>query len=369
MVAIPSIDRDPTLEAVDAALEAGENAQPPRAYLGMSEIGRECARALWYGFRWCTRKGFDAATIRRFQDGHRAEAIMIERLRAVPGIQLWTEDPSGNGLQIGCADIGGHFRGHLDGVILGLLQAPKTPHVFEHKATNEKKQAKLFALKAEKGEKHALAEWDPVYFAQAQLYMHYQELSRHYLTCDSPGSRSTVSCRTDADPTAAHALIEKARRIITAAEPPARLSDRPDWFACQWCTHKATCHEGRIPEVSCRTCAHATPELDGAGRWTCARFGCDLSLETQRQSAACPDHVFIPAMLPWPAIDASEDQGWIEYQLPNDHRLRNGPRICGIESWCYTSAELATNAGLCVAGLGDPAFRAIRDGFGAEVVG
>jgi hypothetical protein len=355
MAPIPHIDRDLTLEAVDRAIEEQENAQPERPYLGMSAIGRECARELWYGFRWCSRKAFDAATIRRFQDGHRSEAIMIERLRAVPGVTLWTEDPSGNGRQIGCVDIGGHFRGHLDGIIQGLIQAPVTPHCWEHKCTNEKKQAKLVSLKVEKGEKNALAEWDPVYFAQGQLYCHYQNLTRHYLTVDSPGSRATVSCRTDADPIVALKLIEKARRIITASEPPARLSERPDYFSCKWCDHYQICHQGAIPAVNCRTCAHSTPELDGDGRWSCARFQCDVSTETQRQGAQCPSHVFIPSALPsdWKAVDASEDQGWIEYE----NGLRNGPGG-------FASRELAANAALCV----DPVVQRMKTAFDAEVV-
>jgi hypothetical protein len=345
---------DPTLEAVDRAIEASENGQPFRPYLGVSEIGRECARALWYGFRWSSRKAFDAATIRRFQDGHRAEAIMIERLRSVPGITLWTEDPSGNGRQIGCVDLGGHLRGHLDGVILGLLQAPKTPHVWEHKATNEKKQAELAKLKAEKGEKQALQAWDATYYAQAMLYCQYQGLDRHYLTCDSPGSRSTVSVRTNANPEHARALIEKARRIITAQEPPARLSERPDWWACQWCQHKPICHEQAIPEVTCRTCAHATPELDGDGRWSCARFQCDINTDTQRAGDQCPAHVFIPALLPWKAVDASEDQGWIRY----DNGLYNGPGG-------FASREIRANPALC----GDGVVQKVKVVFEGEVVG
>jgi len=337
MPPIPHITTDPTLEVVDRIIEANENAQPERPYLGMSAIGHPCSRALFYGFRWTTRKAFDAATIRRFQDGHRAEAIMIERLRAVPGIQLWTEDPSGNGKQIGCSDIGGHLRGHLDGIIVGLLQAPKTPHVWEHKATNEKKQVKLVALKAEKGEKQALAAWDATYYSQHVLYMHYQGLTRGYLTCDSPGSRTTVSCRTEADPVIALKLIDKARRIITASEPPARLKDDPSWYQCQWCQHKAICHERAIPAVNCRTCAHSTPEMDGDGRWTCARFGCDIDTETQRQGAQCPAHVFIPNLLPWRAVDANEEEGWVEYE----NGIRNGPGG-------FASRELAANVELCV---------------------
>lgn len=357
MAPIPKTIPDPTLAAVDAAIETAENAQASRPYLGMSALGQECSRALFYGFRWATAKAFDAVTIRRFQDGHRSEAIMIDRLRAVPCVTLWTEDPSGNGKQIGCVDLGGHLRGHLDGIIQGLIQAPVTPCVWEHKCVNEKKQAKLVSLKAEKGEKQALAEWDATYHAQAQLYMHYQGLTRHYLTVDSPGSRTTVSCRTEADPVTALKLIEKARRIITAAEPPARISERPDWWSCSFCDHKETCHHGAIPAVSCRTCSHSTPELDGDARWSCARFGCDLDTETQRRGAECPAHVFIPALLPWKAIDASEDQGWIEYQLPDGRTLRNGPGG-------FASRELAANVGLCM----DPVVGAAKETMGAEVI-
>lgn len=361
MVAIPKQDRDPTLDAVDAAIEASENAQQHRPYLGVSSIGQECSRALWMGFRWCSRKAFDALTIKRFQDGHRSEAIMIERLRAVPGIQLWNEDPHSRSGQIACSDIGGHFRGHLDGIILGLLQAPKTPHVWEHKCVNEKKQAKLLKLKSEKDEKQALAEWDATYWAQHILYMDYQGLTRGYLTCDSPGSRTTVSVRTDADPVAAMRLKEKARRIITAAEPPERISERPDYFICAWCDHRAICHQEptapAIPAVTCRSCAHATPELDGDARWSCARFGCDLSVEAQRRGSECPSHVFIPALLPWSATDADEAEGWIEYSTPDGRTIRNGPTG-------YASREIAAGAGIC----GDAVVDRARETMQAEVV-
>ena len=357
MATLPQI-ADPTLVAVDTAIEAKGNAQPHRPYLGMSSIGHDCARALWYGFRWCSLSTFDAATLRRFADGHASEAIMIERLRAVDGVELWTEDPTQPGKQIACSDIGGHFRGHLDGVIVGLIQAPSTPHVWEHKCTAEKKQAALHKDKQEHGEKAALKAWDGIYWAQAQVYMHYQGLTRHYLTCDSAGSRITVSVRTNADPTAAVTLIAKARRIITATEPPARISERPDWYQCSWCQHRAICHERTIPEINCRTCAHATPELDGDGRWSCARFGCDIDTRTQRQGAQCPAHVYIPALLPWQQADASAEEGWIEYRTDDGRTVRNGPGG-------YASREIRSNPGIC----GDAVVDEVKRLLGAEVVG
>lgn len=234
---------DPTLEAADRALEARAATQPRRAYLGMSSIGHPCSRKLWYDLNNPNPRPHDAATLKRFADGHASEAVMAERLRLVPGLTLETEDPNGN--QWGFSDHGGRFRGHMDGAILGLLQAPKTWHVWEHKCVGEKKQAELVKLKAEKGEKAALKAWDEVYYAQACLYMHYSGMERHYLTCATPGTRTVVSVRTEHDPIHAAQLIEKAERILNARVPLAKISDDPAWWQCRLCDHAATCHGGQ----------------------------------------------------------------------------------------------------------------------------
>lgn len=350
MAALPDLMADPTLEAVNAAIEARGNAEQHRPYLGMSEIGRSCDRALWYGFRWCSPKTFDAATLRRFEDGHRTEALEAERLSLVGGIELLTIDPR-TGRQFGFSDHGGHFRGHMDGSILGLLQAPKTWHVWEAKATDDKKQAALIKAKAEHGEKGALAAWDAVYYAQAVLYMHYAGMKRHYLTCASAGGRRTVSVRTNADPKTAKAMQARAVRIIQADAPPAKLSERPDWYECKWCDHQAVCHHGSMPEISCRTCVHATPELDGDGRWSCARFGCDVSLKTQRQGDQCPEHRYIPALVPFAEpVDADDAANWIEYHAGEGRVFRNGGNG-------YTSTEIRALGPVLIA---DPEADAVK---------
>ena len=242
MAKLPAIDKDPTLEAMDRCIEERARQEPRRNYLGMSAIGHPCERKLYYDYRSTVRKAHDAATLKRFEDGHRGEALMADRLRLVHGITLLTVDPE-TGKQFGFQDHDGEFRGHMDGAIHGLLQASAAWHCWEHKCVKEEKQAKLVKLKAEKGEKNALAEWDEIYYAQAMLYLHYSGMDRHYLTVSTPGERSTVSCRTDANPEVALKLIEKAKRIIDAPFPLARISNDPSWWQCRWCDHIDTCHK------------------------------------------------------------------------------------------------------------------------------
>lgn len=335
MAILPALTAtDPTLDALRVEVERIGNAEQARTYLGMSAIGHPCERWLWYSFRWAVREQFDCDTLWRLEDGHRSEDVMAARLRLVPGVQLRTIDPS-TGQQFGAVDLGGHFRGHGDGLITGLLQAPKALHVWEAKAVNDKKAGDLVKLKA-KGEKQALAAWDSVYYAQAILYMAYFEAPRHYLTASTPGARTMVSVRTDTDLDEARRLRSKAERIITAAEPLPRMSEDPTWYQCRWCAAHAICHGRKtMPAVNCRTCAHATPEMDtNAGRWSCALHKCDLTADEQR--AGCPGHRWIPALVPLECTDADPVANWIEYRLPSGQVIRNGDPSAG----AYASVEI-----------------------------
>lgn len=278
MAAIPLINIDPTIQAMKVALEEVAAADKPRPYLGMSSIGDECSRKLWYQWRWFDANVFDADTLARFADGHASEDITADRLRKVPGINLVTHLSTGK--QIGYSDIGGHFKGHLDGQIEGLLQAPKTKHVWEHKCVNEAKFKKLEKLKEELGEKQALAKWDEIYYAQAVLYMFYADLTRHYLTVTTPGSREITSCRTEANNDYARELIAKAESIICSEEPPQKLSQDPSFYKCKWCNFSDVCHYQAPILQHCRTCAFSQP-IEG-GKWECKAWG-EIPYEGQLQ--------------------------------------------------------------------------------------
>jgi hypothetical protein len=293
---------DPTLEAADRALEAKNPPSAGRPYLGMSELGAECERQLWLGFRWCSLIKHDAETLKRFADGHYGEALQAERLQAIEGVTLLTFDPD-TGSQFGFSGIREHLKGHMDGAIVGLIQAPKTWHVWEHKQVGEKKFAELTRTKEKFGEKNALAKWNSVYYAQAVLYMSFSGMDRHYLTCSTPGGRATQSIRTNADEAEAIRLLAKADRVINAAEPPPGISADPSFYLCRWCDHAAICHRETWAPRNCRTCLHSTP-VD-QGQWTCDRWGRVLTMEEQREG--CGAHKYVPALVAGEVTGATDE--------------------------------------------------------------
>lgn len=318
MVALPQIN-DPTLEAADRAIVA---AQPPRfrAYLGMSAIGGKCSRALWYGFRWTMRPQFDAATLKRFEDGHRTEDLVLARLKAVPEIELHDRDAGGQ--QFGFSDFGGHMRGHMDAVALGLPQAAKTWHVVEVKCSE--KWTDLDKSKAKVGDKAALLDWNATYYGQAVLYMEHAEIDRHYLVAASPGGRRWTSVRTNADPAHAAMLRLKAERIIFSDKAPDRIGG-PDAFDCRWCDFRALCHEAAPPERNCRTCLFAQVEQNGT--WSCtANPEALATLTLAEQEAGCPRHRYLPALVPGEQFDVRGGDGnpSIAYRIGGSEWLDSG---------------------------------------------
>jgi hypothetical protein len=320
VVAIPEIG-DPTLQEADRALEQAQERRH-RSHLGMSQIGRPCDREIFYSFRWAAQNNFDAPTLKRFEDGHASEIVAVRRLKMVPGIELHEVDESG--AQFRFEDFGGHFSGSCDGAVLGILQAPKTWHILEIKASA--KADELDKAKKKVGEKGALREWNAVYYAQAALYMHYAGLERHYLVCVTPGARNWTSVRTEADPVHAEVMRQRAERLIFSDEAPPRIGG-PDFYLCRWCDFHALCHVGvsvdgqPLAERNCRTCLHSTPMRDGT--WHCAKFGHTLSKDDQHAGAQCSEHRYLPSLVPGEQIDVGE---WgISYRMAGGEWIDRGP--------------------------------------------
>ena len=290
MAPLPS-SPSPTLSAIYAAYEAKQG-DGFRDHLGASLIGKSCARALWYDFRWASPAHFEGRMLRLFETGQLEEARLVRNLRAT-GATVLEVDPA-TGKQFRVSAHGGHFGGSLDGVALGLLEAPKTWHVVEFKTHSVKSFASL-TVKGVRASK-------PQHFAQMLVYMHLTGMSRAMYLAVCKDTDALHIERIEVDKAEGERLIEKAGRIIDAPRPPSRISDDPTWFECRFCDHCGLCHDGEPPPVNCRTCLHSTP-VDGG--WHCARF--DQPIGAQAQRAGCPKHLFIPDFIPGEVIDAGDD--------------------------------------------------------------
>lgn len=273
-----------------------------RPHLGGSQIGNECARALWYQFRWADTGRLTGRQLRLFETGDREETRLIENLGAV-GVKVWDRDPE-TGKQIRFTACDGHFALSLDGVLENLKESSQ-PHTFEAKTMNDKNFA---ALKKDGVEKSK-----PIYYAQCQIGMHMSGLQRCAFIAVCKSTDEIYMERIKCDPAMGLQLLAKAESIIFSDKPPAKLRDDPSFYLCKFCDFRHVCHDGKPPEINCRTCAHATPERGGDGKWSCGKgfvFG-----------KVCPSHLFNPYAMPWEVRDASPD--FVEYITETGEVVRN----------------------------------------------
>jgi hypothetical protein len=320
MAAIPQPDRG-TAQAVYALHAERAAAQGPRSYLGWSEIGTECDRALWYGFRQAGRRAIEGRMARLFDTGHREEARVLDELRAI-GCEVYDRDERGE--QFGVSSLGGHFQGHVDAIVVGLPEAPGTPHLVDVKTIKSKKFDELL--------KKGMKAMYPKYHAQAHGYMGHLDLERAlFLFVCKDDDR--IHCeRFPFDRAEFQRYEARAERIIRAETPPPRLSDDPAWFACKFCDFHAVCHRAVAPAVNCRTCAHSTPDMGASGgRWVCGQRRPEIVAPTKAHDC----HRFIPIMLEKFGTPVDSDGLSVTYAAADGRRFTNG-RAPG-----FTSAEIA----------------------------
>ncbi len=313
MVALPTTG-SPTVAAIDAAVEAAEERDFDHVVRG-SSIGHPCERHLWYRFRWAhLPETFDGRKLRLFHTGHHEEARMVAWLR-MAGVTVEAVDPA-TGDQWEVVALEGHFKGHLDGIVTGIIEAPKTPHLLECKTHNAKSFAQLV--------KHGVAVSKPEHVAQMQVYMHLKGLTRAFYLAKNKDTDELYAERIHYDPAQALALMAKAERIRNAHEAPARISDDSSYYLCQAfdCASYGICHGAQFALRNCRTCLHASPECEGDGQWHCARH--DRELTTDEQRSGCPHHLYLPSLVPGEQTDADERAETVTYRMADGSTWADG---------------------------------------------
>jgi hypothetical protein len=229
---------------------------------------------------------------------------------------VWADDGTG---QYRVSALAGFFGGSVDGVVMGLPEAPKSAHVLEIKTYSDK----LFADLVKKGVREA----KPQHYAQMTVYCGLLGLDRALYYAVNKNTDALHIERVEFDQAEFDRILARAERIITAAEPPLRLSDDPAYFECKWCRYYEVCHQGAVPEVNCRTCANSTPDME-AGMWKCSgNFMLHMpgNLSEARQRIGCGDHLFIPPLLAGLGAPVDGGENHVDYESKDGAKFTNGP--------------------------------------------
>jgi hypothetical protein len=289
-----------TLAAIDAAIEADQGnsfrywqkqvlphindayrqdneTDKFRTHLGASILGDECARKVWYSFRWATNKKFPGRMLRLFNRGHLEEARFIAMLLMI-GCKVYQQNADGSQFKISRA--GGHFGGSGDGVVIDIpdLQ-PGQPCLIESKTHGEKS----FVLLKKDGVRESKFD----HYVQMQLYMGEMGLAVALYMAVNKNTDELHLELVYFNKEIFEQFIHLGDRLPFLKEAPPRISNSSGWYKCVICDHRRVCHGlGTAPEINCRTCKFVEPKEDGT--WACRKHGNFLSKE--EQLAACNDY-------------------------------------------------------------------------------
>jgi hypothetical protein len=171
------------------------------------------------------------------------------------------------------------MKGHNDGTVMGVIEAPLTEHLLEYKTMKLSKFNELV-------KKGSVKKAQLGYYVQVQLYMYKLNLTRCLWIAVCKDNDHIYVERIKPEPGFAEHYIEKGKTVILSETPPPILPPySPTWYECGYCSAKNICHKQAPMVKNCRTCVHA--EIETEGEWSCAAHDIPLSVKMQR--AGCED--------------------------------------------------------------------------------
>lgn len=283
-----------TLDKINAMLEADQGAKyrgllkkymplmgdayddslpEPRSHMGASMIGRECAREIWYSWRWAANKNIPGRMVRLFNRGHLEEARMLALLEMI-GCDVWHQDPSGKQFRI--TGYMGHFGGGTDGVIRGIPEMPDEAMLSEFKTANDK----AFKELVDEGVRKAKFE----HFVQMCIYMHGLKLRYALYISVNKNTDELYAEIIEIDQQIVERYHKRSEELILTTEAPKRLSESSAFWKCKFCDFQKICHDRRaLPQINCRTCKLSKILPDG--QWECTAL--QKVLTKSEQIAGC----------------------------------------------------------------------------------
>jgi hypothetical protein len=178
-----------------------------RAHLGLSDCGHSCERYLWYAHHGYGGEAPDGRVLRLFQLGNLIEDQAYLDLVGA-GYVVHSRQR-----EVKVSDGGVTLRGHLDGVIEGLIESSR-PHLWECKSASHKRFNEL--------KKVGYEAWDEKYKAQVHVYMILSKLDRCLVWVENKDDSSIYTERIRLDRRYAVKILERCFNAIQRTTPPER---------------------------------------------------------------------------------------------------------------------------------------------------
>ena len=301
---MPIKPTDRLLSSINTAIEQSAR-HDFRDHLGASIIGHECARYIWYTFRWAKKIKHDARKLRIFERGLITEPRVSVWLKQT-GATLWTHDKKGDQFKV--PEIDGHFGGSLDGILKAVELGPK-PHVLEIKTHGDQ----YFKQLVNNGVEKAFSQ----HYIQATIYAYLMKLDYVLYFALNANTEEIHLEQFKIKKSVAKEYIKRAKQIIYSDSAPTRISKTKTFFKCKMCDYRDICWEVSPVEINCRTCAFCKPAPNK--KWRC-HFTNTLITDTAPKMKC---HIYHEDLLPHKTKIKNVDTKDIsmEIVLPNQKEL------------------------------------------------
>ena len=300
----------PTIEKIYQQRESTQSTQYIETIpTGMA--GDRCLRAMWYDFRFCEQFGKDAIALRSDELHKSIKAMVINELSSV-GCHV-SEVDQRNGKPWSVSEYAGHLTGVLDGIVeSGIDEAPSKPHVLKVITIGVNQFSQVKTAGMEKAM--------PYHFAGVQVDMLLIDIDRTFVVFHCNDNGELFAERVKLDQEKAKFFIDRTGQVLTSDSPPVGISDNKESSACKTCYMKDVCHNSYMVKPTCRSCVHATCEMEKGG-WSCSKWNCAIPFEGQIQG--CGSHLYNPCFMQgWEVIDANDSEQWVRYKQ-GDKELTN----------------------------------------------
>ncbi|HOY61573.1 MAG TPA: hypothetical protein PK745_00205 [bacterium] len=254
---------------VDLSCQEIYHSDAPRQHLGASIIGEECARKIWYSFRWATHGVYTGKQYRLFNTGHKEEIRFVEWFRSI-GFEVSELDES-TSQQHRISAVGGHFGGSLDSKacyrggygpkeLQALISFLLNVNVLlEFKTHNKVNFAKL--------KNHGVILAFPKHYTQMSTYGTFYGMQYCIYAGYCKDDDSLYFEVVKPDHNICNDMLRKAEEVITQQTPPRKAGLDSSFWMCKKCTYAEICHNNQPMMLNCRSCRHAIAQDNKA--WFC----------------------------------------------------------------------------------------------------